>query len=141
MIEVGLVGIRVARAVVEIVGDAVIVAIDHTFPGTYLPRFETSQIRAASLNCSVSPAETMIRRHVSIRSAYVAMTIAVAAAIQPHWGCSVDIRDAALDHWPLSERKANQTMAAASNHCAATKALRRVLVNHLTVYGSVSAGC
>lgn len=64
----------------------VIAAIDQIFPGTYLPRLETNQIRAASLNGSVSPDATITLRHVSIRSTYVRSTIIVASPIHDQSG-------------------------------------------------------
>ena len=66
----------------------VIAAIDQIFPGTYLPRFETNQIRAASPKVSVCPDPMTVRRQVSINRRYVAITMAVAPMIHIQSGCS-----------------------------------------------------
>ena len=40
---------------------------------------------------------------------------------------------AAARHWPRNALTAAQTIAAAKIHCAATKSLRRVLVNYFLI--------
>ena len=52
-----------------------IAAIDQTLPGTYLPRFEMNQMRAASANESVSPAAITIRRHIAVGHKFAAQAI------------------------------------------------------------------
>ena len=45
-------------------------ATDHTFPGMYLPRFASMQMRAAGSHASRCCIATTTRRHASTRSAY-----------------------------------------------------------------------
>ena len=42
---------------------------DQTFPGTYFPRLDRNQIRAASMNGTCESQASSIRRHPSMRSA------------------------------------------------------------------------
>ena len=108
----------------------VIAAIDQTLPGTYLPRFDTNQILAATGNDRVSPEAMITCRQVSINNRYVRKTTSVARAIQDQPMSSVAILSAACLHWPLRARTADQMMNAAKIHCAATNALRRLFVKN-----------
>src|SRR5713101_6209631 len=63
---------------------------DHTFPGTYFPRFDRNQIRAASMNGTCESQASSTRRQPSMSSAYVTRISPVAAEIHSHpnwmWG-------------------------------------------------------
>lgn len=71
---------------------------DQIFPGTYFPRFERNQIRAACGNGRCESHAPSTRRHPSIRSAYANNTRTVAAPIHchPNWMC--DRRGSTLFH-------------------------------------------
>jgi len=55
-------------------------AIAQTFPGTYLPRLETVQMRAAAHAPSSWPQLASMNRQAQIRSAYMAQTTSALAA-------------------------------------------------------------
>jgi len=110
-----------------------IAAIDHTFPGRYLPRFETNQIREAIPKGRNPPQPATSRRQVSIRRMYVSSTMIVASAIHSQSIERAANLPAAALHCPRNALAAAQTIAAAKIHCAATKSLRRVLVNYFLI--------
>ena len=63
-----------------------IAAICQTFPGTYLPRFDTHQMRVASPNEMRADQAARMRRQTSMRSAYVPSTTTPDAAMYDHFG-------------------------------------------------------
>ena len=62
---------------------------DQIFPGTYFPRLDTNQIRAACGNGRCESHAPSTRRQPSMRSAYARSTRIVAAPIHchPNWMC------------------------------------------------------
>ncbi len=85
-------------------------ATAQTLPGTYLPRLETVQMRAAVQPSSRWPQPASMRRHATIRMAYMSQTRSTLRRIQPGWTRHSRGWVRSWSQLLARERPANQTM-------------------------------
>src|SRR5689334_4725705 len=115
-------------------------AICQTFPGTYFPRFETNQMRAAAENGSDSDHTRSVARQASMRRRYVAITSAPEASTRGQSNRNPSSAGATPCHWRASSRAANPTTIAAMIHCAMSTSLPLRRANDRAINTGVAAG-
>jgi len=121
---------------------AAMAAICHTFPGTYLPRFETNQMCAASMGSRCSRQARSIDRQVPIRIAYAASTSSDEASRYPQPISMPLTAERTLPHCRAIERVAYHRMTATkASWTAKASRLRSARCNDGAIEVSVLASC
>src|SRR6478672_1162745 len=120
---------------------APIAAICHTFPGTYLPRFDTNQMRAALANGSDWDHTRRVARHASMRMTYVASTSAPEPSTRTQSNLSSASAGATSRHCFATARAAKPMTTAATTHCATSLSLLVRRANDRAIDTGVAARC
>src|SRR5437867_7740584 len=97
-------------------------------------------MRAASPNDTVAPKRASTRRQISIRNAYVASTIADAAASHPQPRVISSVAADASRHWCQRYHAAKPTSAIAMTVCATRQRRDGAVISALSLGGSGSSG-